>query len=496
MSQHGGSQTPSDAGWEHADAPAGKGATLAPTYSQQEWAQWSAWQIQRMQLMSDQLTQQQQALAAAQQQQQGNAQQAMPGVGAAPVQAQPQPQVHAVPAIFDAQQLQLLQQSLTPPAKARKVDTPVLPDPGKNFRVFERAVEEHVAMNDGQSAYVMSKSLKDALPEHLRVLASEKFSIDEMKAQGSLTRIMDWLKERFDDLPDDTETETKREWENFRRTGTCLRGYIDQFEHHLVKLSKIGQVLNTEDQKVLLLLKADLPPAVEHEVRTALHRIARAQGQATFTYKDLKAEFLLLNRRPELLQRRVHVSTREDTNVDNRFDGRVAQTAGIRQLSNRRAKVNFGQKGQGKGTDKPCWHFAAGTCLYGRECKFSHNVGKSAWIGAGDGSRGRSRTPRGRDRGRDARDRSRSPRQSELCRLFQQGWCNFGASCKFTHASGGDRGRSAGRSRSPSKGKDWKGKGKGKDKFGKSRSRSPSWGTRTPSGRGAPDRSPRPPPKR
>ncbi len=494
MSHHG-----SD-GWEHVNPPDGKGQGQFEEYSPQQWAQWSQYQMERMQAMAAQLTQQQNALAASQQQ--ATALQA--AAAAAPTIAQQAPVASvfahppAAPAIApDAQmmqQFQLLQQSLTPPPKVRKVDTPVLPDPNKGFRIFERAVDEHVAANDGQSDYAMAKSLKDALPEHLGVLASERFSIDEMKAVGSLGRIMDWLRDRFDDLPDDTVTQTVTEWHNFRRTGNDLRAYVDQFEHHLVRLTKVGQKVSAEDQKLYLLLKADLPTAIEHEMRTALFRVSKALGQQTYEYKDLKSELILLSRRPELLQRRVNV-VQSDSNFDNsKYDGRVSQDVG--NVSRSLKHVNFGQKGKGKGNGKgSCWHYQAGTCLYGSECRFSH--GGSAWIGAGaDSGRGRSRTPRGQSdhRGRDSSrsprqfDRSRSPRgdNRELCRLFQTGFCNFGNSCKFSHAGG--RG---GRSRSPSKGK-----GKGKGKHGKSRSRSPSWPTRSPSGRGAPDRSPRPPPKR
>ena len=493
MSHYGGSD-----GWEHVNPPDGKGQSTEE-YSPQQWAQWSQYQMQRMQAMAAQLTQQQQALAASQQQ----AAQLQAAATAAPTAAQQAPAASvfahppAAPAIAPdpqmMQQFRLLQQSLTPPPKVRKVDTPVLPDPSKGFRIFERAVDEHVAANDGQSDYAMAKSLKDALPEHLQVIASECFSIDEMKAPGSLGRIMDWLRERFDDLPDDTVTQTVTEWHDFRRSGNDLRAYVDQFEHHLVRLTKVGKPVSVDDQKTYLLLKADLPKAIEHEMRTALFRVSKALGKQTYEYKDLKSELILLSRRPELLQRRVNV-VQSDSNLDNsKYDGRVSQDVG--NVSRSLKHVNFGQKGKGKGNGKgSCWHFQAGTCLYGSECRFSHSG--SAWIGAGaDSGRGRSRTPRGDHRGRDSSrsprqfDRSRSPRgggSSELCRLFQTGFCNFGNSCKFSHAGG--RG---GRSRSPSKGK-----GKGKGKHGKSRSRSPSWPTRSPSGRGAPDRSPRPPPKR
>ena len=515
MSNHG-SHTGSTPDWTMLNPADGKGGE--PTYTPAEWQTWATLQAQRMQQMQAVIQQQQAQMAAAASAPQVAVQLPIPGGGVAPALGQPNLPASSAqqPQALDPQQqlmhqLQINQQLLTHqqqqmtqlPQRVRKLDTPTLPDPSKGFRTFERAVDEHVAANDGQPDYAMAKSLKDALPEHLGVLASEKFSIDEMKAPGSLNRIMDWLRERFDDLPDDTTTQTMTDWHNFRRSGSDLRAYVDQFEHHLVRMTKIGQKVSAEDQKLYLLLKADLPTAIEHEIRTALHRVSRALGQLTYEYKDLKTELLLLSRRPELLQRRVNASSlvdddlaaqrlldragrtldRDGSSRNRQHDQRVAQTAGIRTLTDRLRSVNI-NKGKGKGKG-PCWHYQEGRCLYGRDCKFSHDGkggGGSAWIGAERG-RDRSRSGfRGRDRSRTPRqgDRSRSPR-GEICRQYQTGFCNFGNSCRFSHAGGRDG------PRSPSK-------GKGKGKFGKARSRSPSWPSR--SGRGAPDRSPRPPPKR
>jgi hypothetical protein len=116
-----------------------------------------------------------------------------------------------------------------------------------------------------------------------------------------------------------------------------------------------------------------------------------------------------------------------------------------------------------QGARNECYDFKVGRCNRGNTCKFSHGGGRSPSRGRqfagsprgsarspsrpqhsqGGGRDGRSRSPRFGKGGSPSRGApSRSPRPQArafsspgkgACRLFQQGNCTYGASCRFTH---------------------------------------------------------------
>jgi len=514
------SQPGSDTGWEHVVASDGKGAPVAQTYTPEEWAQWSVYQYNRMQQMSAQLTQQQQALDHAQQQhelQQAQAQQQafqatqFHAAQAAPTPTQPLGAPAVMPPMgqptFDAtayQQMMQLQQRINTPKK-RKIDSPLLPDPAGDVLRWERAVDEFLAGNtDCTDQYSLCKALKDALPEDLQVLATERFTIPDMQHADAVATLVSWIKSRYEELPDEETTKILRGWHDFRRSGTDLRLYLDQYDHQLVLLTRVHKKPSDAEIKDYLLLKADLPKTVHFDIRTALSRLCSCLGQADYTYAQLKSELLLASKRPDLLQRRVNV------------------VESSRQELDAVVPVHFGRKGdKGKGKGKqPCWAYQTGSCRFGRDCRFSHSSGDRSHTPAPWDNRGGNAGDRSRSRGRhersprhDARSRSTSTtRGREACRDFVKGECTRGDKCIFSHEQGrnpyggwgngrgrspDDRGKGFGAERDRSRSPRSQGKGKGKDKHNKA-TRARLSHSRSPPGqhRGSASRSPRPAPRR
>ena len=109
------------------------------------------------------------------------------------------------------------------------------------------------------------------------------------------------------------------------------------------------------------------------------------------------------------------------------------------------------QEGGGKGKIKGdssavCRYFAAGNCTKGAECKFKHVIGNSQG-NKGEGKKGRNKDQRSNykrpgsaTRGGDGRpsdNGGRAPSDTgrrDVCRMFQQGQCKWGAKCKFKHS--------------------------------------------------------------
>ncbi len=495
---------PSDgSAWEHVDTPAGKGDYSQ--YASEQWAQWSSWQNQNYRAIQAELVtaraalQQkdyalQQALMAAQPQMA-----AAPGVaaGAAPAVVAPGWSAPAAP-VGDG--------SSAASRSWAKMGTAVLPDPGQGFVQFKRAVDEFVAIHTSPYSssqppppFHIFKSIKDGLPEPLQVLATERFTISDMEQPGSLTTMMDWLSNRYDDFPDVEKRKIWKEWHNFRRSGSDIRLFVDQFEHHLVMLTKVGARPADGDLNELLLIKANLPAQVEHEIRLALQRLCSCLSLATYTFTQLKTELLALSNRPDFLTKRVNIVTEQkDNSIVDRNRGsqpcrhfasgqchfgdgcKFVHDKGVRQESRfshyqQERNVHYNES-------KPqCHYFGSGQrCPYGDQCRYAHS-----------GSRNRSRSPR-----KGKGDRSRSPRhgkgrdqRDQRCYDYSVGKCHRGAECKFQH-QGDTRRTSSSRSpsarthRTPKGGKNW------------SSSRSPSrkFAGSPKFGRGSPSRSPRPSP--
>jgi hypothetical protein len=244
-------------------------------------------------------------------------------------------------------------------------------------------------------------------------------------------------------------------FDRFRRTTPDMRAFVDQFEHHVLKLSLHGHKHDDATQTRYLISKADLPQAVESELMLSLHRIRMATGKATSTYTDVKNELILMGKSSKLFVRvnkiekapqGIDAATSKPTPATQWIDARPPQDS---------AAVRWMDKGKGKGLGKnkfngrndQCWHYQQGTCFRGTSCRFAHGDKDHTDSRRGrsqsrnnDRSRSqysRSRSPRGYGgdrRGNDGgRDRSRSRGAGVACRDYANGNCNRGKGCRFAH---------------------------------------------------------------
>ena len=509
-----GGVAPNLSAWSMVDS-VGKGQG-DPTFTDDEWRHYNT-QVQQQ--YQQHLQQLQQQLTLSQAQQQATATAAAAQGGQDPAQQQLlntilQNQQWITNQMQQQQQAQQASNALpqlgSTPGFMKKLTPPTLPSPIDSYKIYVRAVEEFRAESKDFREFQIVKAIKDALPEELRVIASDRMSITDMEKAGSVDVLLAWIKDRYDDLPGEEILDTKRQWQAFKRTGPCLRTYVDAFEQHLVKLTRLGKRPDEEDARDLLLIKADLPDIIESDLRLQLHRLVQNANKADWTYTDLKNELLLIGKRPELLQRRVNfqeVTTPgkgQDAGklnpaiyaaFDPANDGKYQREPGGAWFD-RDQPVNYVNftKGKGKGkkgkSDKPCFHFQNNKCTRGASCAFSHATAS--------------------DRGRSPQRWNASPTPTrshssgrppnatrESCRYFSRGQCSRGRHCMFAHDKGRNDGYRSDRSRSPRFQGTRSPSRSPPPRFGGSRSPSNSRSRYSPqrTQRGAPSRSPRPPPR-